>query len=473
MLPVTAVVVLTAWVIPSFRASSARHDRTMSARRPSRTVLVTGVNMSKGLATARMFHRRGHRVIGADCANLSPAIVSSAIDRFYILPLSKHTHTPEDDPYIRRLLLIAEEQQVDLWLSVSDVNAAVQDGQARDILQRHTKTRCIQLSQENVELLHNKARFMEHAQLLGLTVPTHRTVYDQTSLTQFLVDMGGLALNSKVKRRFIVKPVGVDDLARFNMAMLPHNSKQETVEAVKSIPFHNEKNLGFLAQEYIDGAEFCTHALVIRGQVRAFVACRSSSVLMHYSALPVQSSLGQSMLAFTKAIAAHGGDDWTGHISFDFMVKESEGAGEESLVLYPIECNPRVHTAVLLFNNTPEIVDEYLSVLEPDLQPLEKPLYPRTPRSYYWLGQDLVEQVFCPLSDLFCLGSLDTLQYLQKLSDFFCRVWTWKDGTFENWDPWPFWWLYHVYWPLQLVQYLGRKRWHKINVSTGKIFQAS
>ena len=429
--------------------------------------------MSKGLATARMFHRRGHRVIGADCARLSQAIVSSAIDRFYTLPVPADADAPEHDPYIRRLMLIAEEQQVDLWLSVSDVNAAVRDGQARDILQKHTKTRCIQLSQENVELLHNKARFMEHAQLLGLQVPKNKTVYDRESLTDFLVDMGGLALNSNVKRRFIVKPVGVDDLARFNMELLPHFSEQQTMEAVNSIPFHNEKKVGFLAQEYIDGAEFCTHALIVRGQVRAFVACRSSSVLMHYSALPVQSPLSQRMLAFTKAIAAHGGDHWTGHASFDFMVKETDEAGEKSLVLYPIECNPRVHTAILLFNDTPEIIDEYLSVLEPGLQPFEKPLYPRTPHRYYWLGQDLVEQVFCPLVDLVGLGSLDTRQYMRKLSDFFCRIWTWKDGTFEVWDPWPFWWLYHVYWPLQLVQYLGRKRWHKINVSTGKIFQGS
>src|SRR5689334_23369684 len=50
------------------------------------TVLVTGVNMAKGLSLARMFHRRGHRVIGADCHSLSPGRVSFAIDAYYRLP---------------------------------------------------------------------------------------------------------------------------------------------------------------------------------------------------------------------------------------------------------------------------------------------------------------------------------------------------------------------------------------------------
>jgi catechol O-methyltransferase len=45
---------------------------------------------------------------------------------------------------------------------------------------------------------------------------------------------------------------------------------------------------------------------------------------------------------------------------------------------------------------------------------------------------------------------------------------------FEVWDPLPFWWLYHVYWP---AVFWGRAcgggsgRWSRVNVSTGKVFE--
>jgi len=45
----------------------------------------------------------------------------------------------------------------------------------------------------------------------------------------------------------------------------------------------------WLLQEFIPGAEFCTHALVVWGRVRAFVACPSNELLMHYKALLPQS----------------------------------------------------------------------------------------------------------------------------------------------------------------------------------------
>jgi catechol O-methyltransferase len=47
----------------------------------------------------------------------------------------------------------------------------------------------------------------------------------------------------------------------------------------------------------------------------------------------------------------------------------------------------------------------------------------------------------------------------------------WKDGTFEVWDPWPAFWLYHVYWPVQFVLAVVQgKKWSRLNVSTTKMF---
>lgn len=43
---------------------------------------------------------------------------------------------------------------------------------------------------------------------------------------------------------------------------------------------------------------------------------------MHYEALPPESALSRAMLQFTRVFAAKSGDDFTGHLSFDFLMDE-------------------------------------------------------------------------------------------------------------------------------------------------------
>ncbi|EQK98605.1 hypothetical protein OCS_05679 [Ophiocordyceps sinensis CO18] len=196
---------------------------------------------------------------------------------------------------------------------------------------------------------------------------------------------------------------------------------------------------------------------------------------MHYTALPADSPLSRQMLAFTEVMAKAGGTDWTGHVSFDFLVKG--GKADEHCQLYPIECNPRVHTAVVLFNDTLQVVDEYLDMLAtPEPAPFrqERPLLvPSRPQRYYWLRPGPVERVLYPVYQMLVLWTLSPAQLAASLGSFGQHFVGWKDGTFEAWDPWPWWWLYHVYWPMQFLGFVVRGRWHKVNVSTGKVFEAS
>ncbi|RDA82971.1 hypothetical protein CP532_4466 [Ophiocordyceps camponoti-leonardi (nom. inval.)] len=414
-----------------------------------KTVLVTGVGMSKGLCLARLFHRAGHRVIGADCSALSPGRVSAAVDSFHKLPKPAHFSADESgrDPYVLRLLEIVRSEGVQLWVSVSDVSAAAQDAIARDLIEDRTTARAVQLSLADVQTLHEKDSFMRYIQSLGLPTPDTEVVTSRDAVVEFLTRRGGLELKPGAAQ-YLLKPIGVNDLARFNMPLLPLSTAAETMGRIDSIPLDGAPS--FIMQEFISGPEFCTHALVIKGRVRAFVACPSSELLMHYEALPRDSQLSKRMLAFTETVAKAGGPEWTGHVSFDFLLKA------ETEELYPIECNPRAHTAIVLFNDTPQMVDEYLTVLEPDSADGEEELSPNSPQRYYWIGQDFVEKAIDSPSR-------------SKLASFIHDVRHSKDGTFEVWDPWPWWWLYHVYWPLQFITLLVRgERWSRINVSTGK-----
>ncbi|KAF5012347.1 hypothetical protein FDECE_1574 [Fusarium decemcellulare] len=442
------------------------------------TVLVTGVNMAKGLSLARMFYRQGHRVIGADCHSLSPGRVSRAIDKYYRLPLpSDPAKASVNDAYLARLLEIVQQENANLWISVSDVTAAIEDAAVKEIIEARTNVKVIQLGVEDVRRLHEKDTFIEHTKSIGLTVPTTEIVNGREEIIDFLTKHGGLEHKTGAKR-YLVKPVGVDDIARFSMPLLPLGSEQDTLARIDSIPF-KEAKCSLIVQEFISGPEFCTHALVIRGRVCAFVACRSATVLMHYSALPADSPLSKAMLDFTLKQAEAGGEEFTGHMSFDFLIeKEDEDATEPGIekhvTIYPIECNPRVHTATVLFNNTPEIIDEYLSVLsESSPKPLSTlPLTPTNPQDYYWVSQDLVELVLHPLYLGLFRGTMARSDLDSSFKAFVQHFLYWKDGTYESWDPWPWLWTIHVYWPAQFAWYMVTGSiWTKLNVSTGKAFQ--
>ena len=472
ILPFSTAIITTSFILCKLKSSLKSNELCRSL--DPKTVLVTGVSMAKGLATARLLHCQGHRVIGADCNSLSLGRVSRAIDAFYVL--SRPVHPPKHgsgqcqgpDPYVRRLSEVIEAEGVDLWISVSDVTAALQDAQAKEMIEKATKARVIQLEHEAVETLHNKATFIELAQSLHLTVPDTQTVNSSQSLIDFLAERGGLWLKPR-GARYLVKPIAVNDIARFDMPILPLASEEETRSRIKSIPFG--QNLSFIVQEFIQGKEFCSHALVIRGRVRAFVACPSADVLMHYVALPRDSELSKKMLVFTEKLVVSSGSAWTGHISFDFLVKSDiSDKTQGSVEVFPIECNPRVHTAVLLFNQTPELVDEYLSVLGTTPGPEAVPLYPKGHEKYYWMGQDLVEQVVLPMYEA-AHGRISYEDVFQSVRTFFHRTLYWRDGTYEAWDPWPWWWLYHVQWPMHFAKFMFRGRWQRLNVSTGKVFE--
>ncbi|KAG6033270.1 hypothetical protein E4U41_006953 [Claviceps citrina] len=468
-LPINTIAILVAILLSLFRENPRVH-----ASQPKK-VLVTGVSMSKGLAIARLLHQQGHTVIGADRYHSSAGRISRAVHKFYVLPQFLHSvcrDEMEKEPYIARLLDIIRSERVHLWIPASDVHGALLDGLAKDLVESSTSAKVIQLGYNNVATMDDKAAFMELVTSLGLTMPDTQRVGSTSELQAFFETRKGHSLRPGGVQ-YIVKPIGVNDVARYDMPLLPLGTEQETMAKIEAIPFGCGTD--FIVQEYINGDEFCTHALIIRGRVRAFVACPSSELLMHYAALPSASPLSRSMLEFTERVASAGGEDWTGHVSFDFLVRraqDNDGCAQKPIV-YPIECNPRVHTAVLLFNQTPELVNEYLSALEPDSHGQGQPLYPLRPHRIYWIGQELVESVIYPAYEALFRGTKGLDSLAKNLAMFVEHLRFWKDGIFEVWDPLPFWWTYHVQWPLLFLQHTFEGKWHKANVSTGKLFAAT
>ncbi|OAG42594.1 hypothetical protein AYO21_03179 [Fonsecaea monophora] len=516
-LPLDTLILLVSLVVgkvfPSKVISNREAARHRDASFTRRKVLVTGVGMSKGLALARLFYEAGHDVIGADFepdGAWACGRVSSALGKFY--RLEKPDAKAGAAPYIQTLLDVVTKEKVELWISCSGVASAVEDGMAKEVVEARTACKAVQFDVQTTQTLHEKHSFMAHTRdVVGLTVPETHEVASREAVLDVL------RAAAPHGRKYIMKTIGVDDAVRGDLTLLPKKYERETVEHLARLNI--SKAAPWILQEFIQGREYCTHALVMAGKVKAFVACPSAELLMHYQALPAESPLSRAMLAFTRKYAASGGRGFTGHLSFDFMVREDQDGGKDGkgnvdprdIVLYPIECNPRAHTAVVLFNGrtgtsistaATAMVQAYLSIFEDvDHHHLNRTadsgidiVHPVAQEKYFWTGHDLVTLVLLPTLSLFFalfsglasvslprsrapsstgIGIRASITHLtQNYTLFLHRLLTWRDGTYEPWDPLPWWWLYHVYWPVRFWACLrdGRK-WSRINVSTAKMFE--
>lgn len=529
-LPLSTVILFFSYIIrPVFNPNAAHrnHIRQSPSFLP-KTILVTGVGMSKGLTLARAFYEAGHDVIGADFEPYGIPVsgrFSRALRTFYTLPVPNERDGSAH--YIHELLRITRREKVDLWVSCSGVSSAVEDAQAKEVLERRSDCIAIQFDVATTLALHEKDTFIQRTRELGLPVPETHNVTSRAAVHKVLHSPAA------AKKNYIMKYVGTDDATRGNMTLLPRRSLSETYSHVSKIPISVTKP--WVLQQYIRGREYCTHALVVRNTVQIFVACPSSELLMHYEALPPTAPLSRAMLRFTQVFAARSAPGFTGHLSFDFLIDEDDEAAVSEkgleLVLRPIECNPRAHTAVVLFRRTEsiDIANRYLSALQPykddsgdnDTRmngsadphlsaahsspgndnnnnnsngPTSIPLFPSsTPLKTYWLAHDLITLLILPFLSLLPIptslfpipASSTATSPTSTLTSIFKSLLTlsthllfWCDGAFALDDPLPAWWLYHVYWPARFWNCLlkgwrsgGREgRWSRVNVSTSKVF---
>ncbi|KAN0112507.1 hypothetical protein V8E51_005458 [Hyaloscypha variabilis] len=437
-------------------------QRTNSPTFCRRTILVTGLGMSKGLTIARSFHRSGHRVIGAD---FEPYFIpvcgrfSRSLSRFYAV--RKPTQKESLKEYIQDLLKIVRKEGVELWVSCSGVASAIEDGEAREVLER-AGCRAVQFPVNITSRLHDKDMFIENTRGLGLNVPETRGIRSVDEAVEFLEEK-----REGKGRKYVLKFTGTDDKIRADMTLLPLATREETRRHVAG--FNPSAERPFVLQQFISGPEFCTHSIAIRGKVKAFTACESSELLMHYRAMNPGSPLFKAFLQYTEIYAEKMGEEFTGHFSIDFLVEEDVGNGKGRNVdelmnkIFPIECNPRAHTAAVLFaEKSEEVTEAYLSLLDEGQSGT---------LGYYWIGHDLVTRVLLPILD-FLRGKIGMAMVLGDWIEFLNHLLFWKDGTYEIWDPWPMWWLYVVYWPgMFWISILERNWWSRCNVSTTKLFQ--
>lgn len=429
-----------------------------------RTVLITGVGMSKGLTIARSFYLSGHKVIGADFEHFGIPVCarfSKCLAKFYRLPKSNSTKTST-----QKLLEIVRAENVDLYISCSKSASALEDAKTAECLEKETKCKVVQFNIDTTKILHEKDSFLENTREIGLPVPDTHAVNSTEDAMRVLRPLN--PLTSKI--RYIMKCVGIEDSVRTEMRLLPSTSEASTSEYISSLRPSIERP--FVLQEFISGEEYCTHALIVRGKIRAFTACPSTDLLMKYQALSPESELFKGMLEFTETYVQKMGERLTGHFSLDFFADEVGTGAQRTQRLRPIECNPRTHTAIILFSDQrEEMVEVYLSVLDggdgSGTPLIAKPLG----SGQYWVAHEIVTCLILPLLE-FMAFKIRFREVLSKWGELREHLLYWKDGTYEVWDPWPTWWLHIGYWPLFLsVRIVTGRWWSRCNVSTSRFYE--
>jgi len=387
------------------------------------TILITGGKMTKALQLARSFANVGHRVILVETHKywLSGHRFSKAVERFYTVP----DPAQEPEAYTQALQRLVEQEQVDTFIPVSSPVASYYDAIAGQ--QLPSRCQVLHLTPEVTQTLDNKYMLCEQARVLGLSAPKAYLISDPQQILSFDFEADG--------SQYILKSIRYDSVSRLDLTKLPC-SDMETY--VKGLPISKENP--WIMQEFIRGQEYCTHSTVRKGQIRLHCCAESSPFQVNYESIDKP-----EIYAWVSKFVA--GMNLTGQISFDFIQTQDGN-------VYPIECNPRTHSAITMFYDHPGVADAYLK--DGDEQAVITP-YP-TSRPTYWLYQELWR-----LTGL--RSAADFGAWLQRLMEG-------KDALWQIDDPLPFLMIPHWQITSLLINNLRQlKGWVRIDFNIGKLVE--
>ena len=420
LLPFNLVLIALSIVGGRFSRSRSQNE---TASEP-KNILITGAKMTKALQLARSFHRDGHRVFLVETHKywLSGHRFSRAVAGFYTVPV------PEKDPegYCNALIAIAQEENIDLFVPVSSPIASYYDSLAKKALEPYCES--IHLDPEVTEILDDKHAFCSKARELGLSAPKVFRITDPQQVLDFDFESDG--------SKYIIKSIPYDSVLRLDLTRLPF---PEMESYVRSLPISEDKP--WVMQEFIRGQEYCFHATARKGKIRLHCCSESSPFQVNYEQVD-NPAIYQWVATFIEKM------NITGQVCFD-MIQTEDGT------VYPIECNPRLHSAITMFHDHPGVAKAYLE----DAQPGEQPITPLPDsKPTYWTYHELWR----------LLG----IRSLAELKAWLDKVTKGTDAILSADDPLPFLMLHNWQIPLLLLDNLRRlKGWVKIDFNIGKLVE--
>ena len=429
LLPFNLGMILSAMLVgvSDRRSAGLAGDRTRTDKAGEATkkrVLITGGKMTKALQLARSFHREGHDVCLVETHKywLSGHRFSRSVKRFFTVPAPE----VDSDGYCQALLAIAKSNSIDLFVPVSSPVASYYDSLAKKALEPICES--LHLEPEETAILDDKYAFCTKAAALGLSAPKVFRIANPQQVLDFDFEQDG--------SQYIIKSIPYDSVFRLDLTRLPFAGMDDYV---RNLPISESKP--WVMQEFIRGQEYCFHATVRKGKIRLHCCSKSSPFQINYEQVD-NLAVYQWVETFVKEM------NLTGQICFD-MIQSANGT------VYPIECNPRLHSAITMFHDHPGVAAAYLSDGEPDEPPIT-PLPHSQPT--YWTYHEL--------------WRLLSVRSFADLRDWWNKVTAGTDAVLSADDPLPFLMLHNWQVPLLLLDNLRRlKGWVKIDFNIGKLVE--
>jgi hypothetical protein len=281
-----------------------------------KTVLITFGRSFLSLHLARLMAAAGHDVLITDSVPFPITRFSSAVKKTFRTPRPRH----EPVEWTRALARITREEGVDLVVPIHE---------GTEIL-ANTIKRFPDLFDESCMLffadfglgarLENKYEFQAMLRSLGIPTLDFKLVRNQQELEALDFD-----------KPFALKPVysrGSQDIHKVTPGQLPRDVNFDAGNP-------------WIAQEWADGALYCSYSVCHKGQVKAHAVYPVRYAIDGTSALTFESVRHDGITAWVhdcvKALGI------TGQAAFDFI--EVPGRG-----LFAVECNPRATSGILLFD---------------------------------------------------------------------------------------------------------------------------
>lgn len=385
-----------------------------------RTILLSGGKMTKALQLARSFHAAGHRVVLCESARyrFTGHRFSRAVDRFHVVP------APGAPRYAEALLEIVRAEGVDVYVPVCSPAASYHDAAAKPLLEQHCEV--LHGDLDVIRLLDDKFTFARAAADAGLPVPDTHRVTSAAEVTGFDFAVG--------TPPYVLKSLRYDPVHRLDLTRLPRPTPAETAAFARSKPISAADP--WILQSFVDGREFCTHGTARDGRLQVYCCCPSSAFQVNYESVdrPAIEEWVTELVAALKL---------TGQFSFDFI---EAGDGR----VYAIECNPRTHSAITLFDGHPGLAAAYLETGAPPIRPLPGG------RPTYWVYHELWR----------------LLTGQGRVRDRLRILLRGRDAVFSWDDPLPFLLLHHLHVPWLLAGNLLRgKDWIRVDLNIGKLVE--
>lgn len=277
-------------------------------------VLLTGARAPACLDLARSFAQAGHRVWLADSLSKPLAKGSKWIETCFLVPPPKFATRAFIDALAQHIARLGIDLLVPTCEEVFFLSR-FQD-------QLGCAVYCD--SFDKLAAVHNKFRFHQMAQGLGIQVPETHLLRRREDLESFLPTASD----------WVFKPV----FSRF-AAFTRIGAKAEQLADLRP-----STERAWVAQRRIHGRELCSYGVADHGQLRVAACYEPLYRLKHSSGVyfePIDHpGVRHFAEAFAKAWQFHG------QLCFDF-IESADGA------LYVLECNPRATSGIHLFGGDP------------------------------------------------------------------------------------------------------------------------